>query len=92
MSKNCGNCKYAICKDYGYSNYTVEGTHINCLKSLNPEFPCDRGYKLPKELLFASQCSSFIQGDPVSVDVDQEQGALVNYSDDDEIRELLLKY
>lgn len=32
----CFNCKFYMTQDYGYSNYTVEGTDHHCLKQCNP--------------------------------------------------------
>ncbi len=88
----CTDCKYAIEEDYGYSNYTVEGTSVDCLLKLNPKFPVDRGYGLEPDLDFAQDCSRFCAGGSVQVDCDQDDGELVNYSDDPEIKELLRKW
>jgi hypothetical protein len=89
---NCNECKYCILLDYGYSNYTVEGTTADCLRGLNPGLPKDHFYGEQEELKFAETCKSFIAGDNVYIDVEQEDGALENYSDDEEIKELLRKY
>jgi hypothetical protein len=86
---HCSECIYSIREDNGYSNYTVEGTDIDCLKSLNPNFPVDAWYGECKQGLFAAECPSFFRGVGVSVDVDQDMGELENYSDDPEIKELL---
>ena len=90
--RKCNSCKYAIELDYGYSNYTVEGTTIDCLLHLNPKFPEDRFYGLEPCLLFANECKSFSKGYPVGVDCEQEDGSLENYSDDLEIKNLLREY
>lgn len=42
--KKCDECKFAELRDYGYSEYTVEGTEVLCLLDLNPDLPCDRWY------------------------------------------------
>jgi len=63
MTKKCSNCVFAWMRDYGYSDYTVEGTEINCALDLNPGFPTDRFYFESKELLFAEQCPKFEEGD-----------------------------
>lgn len=34
--KNCTKCRHSALKDYGYSNFTVEGTNFHCLKQQNP--------------------------------------------------------
>jgi len=88
----CTDCKYCICSDYGYSNYTVEGTTADCLLGLNPGLPHDRFYGETPELDFAKTCEKFAAGYGVGVDVDQDLGALENYSDDEEIKELLRKF
>ena len=90
--RKCNSCKYAIEVDYGYSNYTVEGTTVDCLLHLNPKFPEDRFYGLEPYLLFANECKSFSKGDPVGIDCDQEDGSLENYSNDPEIKNLLKEY
>jgi hypothetical protein len=87
--KTCEECKYCFQRDYGYSNWTVEGVIINCLLKMNPGFPKDRFYGGDPALLFAEQCSRFVRGEPVDVDVEQEEGPLENYSQDPEIKELL---
>lgn len=85
----CTDCKYHITEDYGYSNYTVEGTVIYCLLNKNPKFPCDRGWDLIPEVKFAETCPQFSRGSGVHVDCDKEEGAYENYSDDPEIKDLL---
>lgn len=85
----CSKCKYSILEDNGYSNYTVEGTDIGCLKGLNPKFPVDAWYGECPEGEFAQTCPSFTEGESVSVDVEREDGRLEDYSDDPEIKELL---
>lgn len=68
--KKCSDCVYAIIRDYGYSNYTVEGSDVYCSKSLNPNAPFDRWYGEDKRDLFAEQCDSFKEGYPVEIEVD----------------------
>ena len=92
MSRKCTDRKYCIQDDYGYSNWTVEGTSVDCLLHLNDKFPVDRFYGEVPELLFAKDCPRFIAGNSVEVDVDQEDGDLENYSDDPEIKALLKSY
>lgn len=85
----CNDCKYSIIEDYGYSNYTVEGSDIDCLNGLNPGFPVDNWYGDSKETKFGATCPAFFAGTGVAVDVDRDEGELVNYSDDPEIKVLL---
>jgi hypothetical protein len=90
--KKCSDCRYAMEHDWGYSNYTVEGTEIVCLLDLNPQFPVDRFYGEEPALNFAETCSKFSEGGAVGVDCDQELGALENYTDDEEIKQILKDY
>ena len=79
-------------EDNGYSNYTVEGTDLICLKNLNPQFPVDAWYGECPEGLFAAECQSYAAGHGPHVDVDREEGDLENYSDDEEVKQLLRQY
>ena len=90
--KKCNDCKYCILQDEGYSNYTVEGTTADCLLHKNPGFPEDNFYGKEPVLKYAEECDRFTHGDCVEVDVDQDYGPLENYSEDEEIKELLRVY
>lgn len=70
--KTCEGCKFALFDDFGYSNYTVEGTTFHCLKTLHPDGQFDRFYGGNPQLNFAEKCSGFFGGDPVCLDVDRE--------------------
>lgn len=39
----CTECKFCIMHDTGYSNYTVEGTDVDCIINLNPAFRLTNG-------------------------------------------------
>ena len=69
--KTCNACKYAIFKEEGYSNYTVEGTTFYCFKQRHPEAPFDRFYGDDKRLNYAQLCISYRHGQPIDMDVDQ---------------------
>ncbi len=86
MSRSCNTCRYALFEDYGYSNYTVEGTSFYCLKNAHPSDGFDRWYGEDKRLDFGKDCETYILGDPVDKDVDAE---LAPYTDDPEILALL---
>lgn len=88
----CTECKYCVMQDYGYSNYTVEGTMVSCLLDKNPEFPEDRWYNEHITLGYAENCNSFSDGDAVLIDVEMDDGCISEYSDDPEIKELLIKW
>ena len=90
--KKCTDCMYCICTDYGYSNYTVEGTDVDCLLGKNSSMPSDKFYSEAECLIFAESCKSFVEGECVEVDCDQEEGALENYSTDADIKALLIEY
>jgi len=90
--KTCLDCKYCIQEDYGYSNYTVEGTNADCLLKKNDAFPVDRFYGEEPALAYAEQCEKYTAGEGVFVDVDHESGDLWEYSDDPELIELLKKW
>lgn len=68
----CNSCKYAIFKDYGYSNYTTEGTQFYCAKNLHPADGFDRFYGEDKRLDYAAKCGGFECGDSIEMDVDGE--------------------
>lgn len=68
----CNDCKYAIFEDYGYSNYTTEGTTFSCSKKLNPNGEFDRWYGKDDGLKFAAQCPGFVAGEAVKMDCDHE--------------------
>lgn len=85
----CNECKFCVLEDYGYSNWTVEGTNADCLLEMNPKLPDDQGWGTSDSLDFANVCPRFKEGDPIHVDVDHEQGRLLNYAYDGEVKEML---
>lgn len=85
---NCTERKYCYMQDYGYSNYTVEGTEFCCLKRLHPEGDFDRFYGENPRLNYAEKCSAFEAGDGLHIDCDQEDGGVENYTNDPEIIQL----
>ena len=71
--RKCSFCDYAICDDFGYSNYTVEGTTVHCSLSLNPSGEFDRWYGTDVRDIYAADCARFSNGDgPANVDCDRE--------------------
>lgn len=77
--KTCSECRWAVFEDFGYSNYTVEGTNFSCMKSLHPAGTFDRFYGEDERLEFADKCDGFNAGEPVEIDCDRE--SLTNPSD-----------
>lgn len=41
---SCYPCKFLYLSDQGYSNYTVEQTHVLCALDLNGKLPADKPY------------------------------------------------
>lgn len=68
----CENCKFAYLVDYGYSNYTVEGTTFYCLANKHPKDGFDRFYGEEDQLKYAVECPSFTNGEAIHMDVDGE--------------------
>jgi hypothetical protein len=65
-------CKFAIHEDFGYSNYTVEGTTFHCAKKLNPNGEFDEFYGSDKRMEYAKECEGFEEGEGPKIDVDRE--------------------
>jgi hypothetical protein len=70
--KNCAECKFCCFIDYGYSNYTVEGTEFYCAKKLHPAGHFDRFYGEDKRLEYAETCGGFEAGEAIDMDVEEE--------------------
>ncbi len=77
--RKCTDCKFRLSDDFGYSNYTVEGTNFHCLLKKHPDMPFDEFYGEDKRLEFAQKCEAFVAGEGVYLDCDRE--ALKNYDD-----------
>lgn len=72
-NKECSECANCIQKDYGYSNYTVEGTYIHCYLGLHPEDGFDHFYGEDVRNRFAETCEKYCQGGPLlKIDVESE--------------------
>ena len=92
--EKCIDCKYCLQDDYGYSNYTVEGTTCYCLLDINPYFPEDRFYGKEPSLEYARKCDSYREGEGISLDVDRDCQSMNQklsdaYTQDEELRSLL---
>ena len=48
---NCTSCKFAVLEDYGYSNYTTEGTNFRCGVGKHPDGEFDAFYGEEKNLI-----------------------------------------
>jgi hypothetical protein len=73
----CIDCKYCLECDYGYSNYTVEGTNVYCMFDLNPGLPEDKGWGEEPALKHAKDCTRFTPGGSTVIDVDRDKCRLV---------------
>lgn len=78
LMKKCTDCALCYYKDYGYSNWTVEGTETDCHLNLNPKLPMEKSYwddndtEYSEAISFAEKCNMYIEGDPEHYDVDGE--------------------
>lgn len=70
--KSCNTCRLAIFDDYGYSNYTTEGTTFTCSKGLHPDGSFDRWFGEEEKLQFAEKCSAYEEGDSIDMDCDRD--------------------
>lgn len=75
----CTTCLLCLREDYGYSNYTTEGTTLGCLAGLNPaldgmedEWRPDLSPAMAVALDVALTCPRYREGAPATLDVDQE--------------------
>lgn len=68
-AKTCYSCKLFYTQDYGYSNYTVEGSSIGCYANMFEEIDAEQDLGLSYT---ATDCINMIDGDPWSFDVDGE--------------------
>lgn len=66
----CDHCKFALIVDYGYSNYTVEGSTFHCLKNIHPKSGEDWFYGEAKD--FGKTCASWGGGGMTELDCDGE--------------------
>lgn len=80
----CENCLHCFTIDFGYSNYTVEGTEFHCEIGAHPKAPFDRFYGTDPRLSYATICPTFIEGVGISMDVDGEE--LSSLSEDERTR------
>lgn len=89
MMVKCTDCKWAVVIEHGYSNYTVEGAYMNCVKDANPNFPTDRFYGKAEKLNI--NCRKFKKGENTTLDVEYWGNTPENYTDDPKIIRWLRK-
>jgi len=86
--KTCMGCKWALHDDYGYSNYTTEGTYFHCLKKMHPEDGFDEFYGEDKRMDFAQECAGYQAGEGTSLDCardEEKDGDFAAYQKDPEV-------
>ena len=88
--KTCFDCNFAVLQDYGYSNYTVEGTTFRCAKKAHPQGECEHTFDDDPWATFADKCDSFESGCCIRLDVEGEQETLLS-DEEKAIMELLRK-
>lgn len=69
--KSCASCIFCTHKDYGYSNYTVLGTNVECLFGLMSSDDEDEA-KLAAAVATAETCPHFTPGTGMYLDCDGE--------------------
>ena len=72
VERLCTNCGFRLMEDNGYSNYTVEGTTLSCLRGVHPTGPFDHFYGGAPEARYAEECTLYFEGEGINVDVEQE--------------------
>lgn len=87
----CEGCKFLCRQDDGYSNWTVMGVSLRCLKRVNPHMPASddiESYATEQALKYGETCTARVAGDGPWFDVD---GEVTNedFKDDPEVYALL---
>lgn len=73
ITRRCTDCGWHMAIQYGYSNWTVEGSYIHCRRDLLPATGIDDWYGEDKQLgIIATACPDFCPGAGGTVDVDRE--------------------
>ena len=81
----CTTCRFCYIADYGYSNYTTEGSEIHCLLKLNPRMPVeDSGWSWDEASRnhpinrYAESCERYrLTPETMHMDVDHEDESAV---------------
>ena len=92
----CYNCKFFTKQDIGYSNWTVEGTDITCLKdvfeTIEESYSRRQSKSNPENdsefFKQAETCPYFKEGDGACFDADGEV-TVEDFKEDDELYKLL---
>ena len=87
----CETCKFLRRQDYGYSNWTVEGATLDCLKRLHPMEEIDDQFEsraFAEAMAFGATCAGRVEGDGPYFDCDGET-TVEEYKGDAELYALL---
>ena len=88
---SCWGCKFLYAQEDGYSNYTVMETAIKCALKHNKNLPADEPYDWKPEphdnwpATMTSRCERYAPGVFVRLDVDGEEPARSQTSDEEQI-------
>jgi hypothetical protein len=101
MIPRCYNCKFFATSDTGYSNWTVMGADIDCLKkhfeTTEESYSWKQGQKNPDEdsefFKRAESCQDYVKeiGTQIHLDVDRET-KLSEFKDDPEVYAAALEF
>lgn len=78
----CDVCLNCALIDYGFSNWSREGTTVVCTLGVHPKPEFDRGWRIPSgddDLCYATECDQFAPGGPgITADVEHEDVVIEN--------------
>lgn len=63
---HCDDCFFAYYKDFGYSNWTVEGTELKCIRRNRTSISAERFERIPAP----DSCNDWKYGKPSHYSVD----------------------
>jgi hypothetical protein len=87
----CSNCRYSFCIEYGYSNYTVEGSDLYCVADFISRQGVDRFWNEEPVLQEAETCPWWTKIDvEITFDVDLINNWLDYFDDEDASRRILI--
>lgn len=70
--RKCADCRLCKMQDTGYSNWTVEGTTVECMVNAHPDGSFDRWYGDDYRMHYANWCPQFQRGGAVHISVEGE--------------------
>jgi hypothetical protein len=82
--RSCATCKWGLYTDVGYSNYTVEGTHFDCMAGKHPSPGFDAFYGHDIGFAFGMKCEHYAEGVGIHMDVEGEN--IATLTPDEKIR------